>query len=1201
MCRSAPAPADVPDRRTVVAGGQAPNLLPWKENVPAGARFERLGDGRVALTSDKLAAPAWITIPVTAPGLHEVVAEMEDATIGTGLFVADDAGQPVMGVDFVNGTPQNWLAYGLGKPGSPLWGAGLDPDNYAAPCAGKRQWFRLIIGGGLVRFWAGGDGRHWAQGGPPAAQLGPWRSVGIYLQAGEKPRHVKLRSLTVRSLDGILALAPAALHEQAAQAGMAKRNDRDTDLGAWQQRIEESRPGGSDPAAWRFACAIQAIGGNTNPPLLKAIFERLLRDGVEALPTLEAKLDLLRDAAALYDVWTDSQPYAAHWERLGRSLLAEGTSAQFHQFRRAAVTIPLWSQNQRIEAFHWALARDLLLNLYARAKWNDLADWCHTIRFFRRGAEQWGGIPQDQASLEQVLTWVGPEVGIFDAGLTPRGALRSRTRRRALAFPLNRDAYNATAELSGAAEDGLFDDVARMLASVTPPPGEGLVPDFKDPERATSYPAFVRQLVERNPKLRQAMVRHCAPAQRLKIEQTIRGADAAAIEAVTVQFYGTPAAAGAHRWLGDQAMSRGEFEHAGSHYRQAALVADDAEQADLTARLRLASALLGRPAGKPVTVPVAIGDAQVAAADFEAWITQAMQRYQAGTAPATPGRTTPVAALPAAPVEFNLEPWAKFDGDVGLQPQAVPGGAAVADWPARQLGIAVAADVMLVSNRFQVAAFELKSGKRKWTCGLAAEQGPTHAWSMVPMRPVVAGNRVFARLIEKNGRPELACIDLESGKKLWQRAAPGSLVCDPLMVRQRLFALAVDRPEGQFSSQLALVQFDIPSGNLVRRRPLFDLRPEWGPQPRYEATVVNDCIVAVTSGAVFSIDPFEQMLWLRYTPCLPALVEPALAQQYVQAPLVSADRLFLAPPGTRTVECIDPATGRLYWRRVLFDLCRVLDLAGEGLLVQTTGGMMAIEVASGRTLWQQDLPNLLDGWAAGNGLLLCAQRVPQDNLAFFPTLVWLDAATGQVKARSVLWKQRGRQTALGPLVGQGKDLWMFAQVSEAPAPLPPQRDILKLTPGAPAAVARREPPVWTADVAPPLRAAVGMVLPGWALLSAMPDDTNGIRPLWNGAANVLATRTNLASTRLARWVTVPSDGKPRLVVEVGQPAASPMTLEIHAAGKKLAAVPLDAKADAWKTVEVDLSPLAGQTVLVTVVPNAASPGWAYWKRLDLVK
>ena len=146
--------------------------------------------------------------------------------------------------------------------------------------------------------------------------------------------------------------------------------------------------------------------------------------------------------------------------------------------------------------------------------------------------------------------------------------------------------------------------------------------------------------------------------------------------------------------------------------------------------------------------------------------------------------------------------------------------------------------------------------------------------------PVLVGNRICARVLPKSGHPELVCLELDTGKKVWQRGQSGDIVSDPLVVRGRLFAVVVDPPQGPMAAQVMLVEWGLDTGEVLQRRPLFELQSEWAAQQACQAAVAGDRIVAALAGSLFCLDPREQLYWLRQSASVPP-VDGGLARPAV--------------------------------------------------------------------------------------------------------------------------------------------------------------------------------------------------------------------------------------------------------------------------------------------------------------------------------
>ena len=69
LFRSGPAPEEISPAHRIVLDGRQPLALPWKETLPAGARFQKLDDGCVELAAENTAETAMASVATAGPGL----------------------------------------------------------------------------------------------------------------------------------------------------------------------------------------------------------------------------------------------------------------------------------------------------------------------------------------------------------------------------------------------------------------------------------------------------------------------------------------------------------------------------------------------------------------------------------------------------------------------------------------------------------------------------------------------------------------------------------------------------------------------------------------------------------------------------------------------------------------------------------------------------------------------------------------------------------------------------------------------------------------------------------------------------------------------------------------------------------------------------------------------------------------------------
>ncbi len=807
-------------------------------------------------------------------GPCEVVFEVDHPAPGSGVFLADETGRPLGGIEFLTDPRTGWTAFEYGLPGQPPNRSNLNADWYLTPYAAPRQWLRLVAYSNSLTCWTSGDGVHWGRTFSSVWYGGGWRQAGIFVQASrnepaDPTRRIRLRSLQVRQLDGLTGVVPAALRGQAA-ARRAKQTGKPvwSELWSWRRWVGQSMPAGADEAAWRCACSLDALtgDGNCHHDVVVAALQQLLDDGPDRAASFQARIHLLQDAALLLDGYNpeEHRRYLEAWQRVGRAVLPEVNSAGFDLLRRSFATASVPNPERRFDLVAPPLARDWLLVLLGQQQWRELYQWCSRLIFWHqtiRWRQPW---PQGEEPLRRLVEWTLSELGGVRAGPNGHKSIAVEDGwQHGLTVSVNRDAFSAVSDLEAAAGDRLYSDAAQVLAGNAVAPGAGLVPDAADVQLFTSYQTAVKLLFERCPPLQREVAARFKAADELRVREAIAQADQAAMERFVVQYYGTPAAAAAHRWLGDRLLSGGEFSQALGHYRDALSTASPGQRPAIDARIRLAAAMLGLDAGQPIGAPVVLGESEVAPQVFEQWVREMRERYRkAGAAASAPAAVGPF----AAPGPFEPKSRLKIEIDTGADPQQVPGQIKNLDWPARQLALVPAGNVLLAANRFQVAAIDPAAGKTLWTYGLGSNQAQAHLWPLLPMRPAVAGDRVYARLLPKSGHPLVVCLDLASGKKRWECEGPSNLVSDPLPLGERLFALAAEAPPGQLTWQLMWIELDRESGDVLRRKPLVELRSDVAPPWTCQAAVVGQRVVAAVGGVLLAVDSDQNLSWLRPAP-----------------------------------------------------------------------------------------------------------------------------------------------------------------------------------------------------------------------------------------------------------------------------------------------------------------------------------------------
>ncbi|MHB1033743.1 MAG: outer membrane protein assembly factor BamB family protein [Pirellulales bacterium] len=1198
---SIPEPAQNP----VVFQSERPADLPWKSETPGGAELKKLPDGRIELASATPTAPAWAATPIGKPGLYEFIFLVEDASAGTGVFLGDEKTPVRYRLGFFREGQGVTTSFDFLKTDEKRTTATHDVRRAPAPLAGQRQWLRIVFGCTMLKCWTSPDGVHWGGVVEPLRWVfGPFTHVGVFCLDGKSPRSIKLQRIEVRELKTLTDLAPRDLIAKAIVPPAVA-----SPMAVWLETVLEKQPPGAEPGAWRRACAIRTLAEGPSPDLNWPLLEGLLADGLAEPTPLAVKLRLLDEAALLADTlsWPQDIIYFRRYVKLARTLARDGQPRPYSATAAATLSTPVVSFNPTLPTMPEEAVQSELLSAVFEGRWDDVHSVCRRLRFFSqptRPAPQW---PDNREDLRRMVEWAE---GRAAANMPNRaGESPAPTHvpwRHPFIEELNKEGYNVMAEFQAALAGGSFEDACQVICSAGPSSALGLLPDAKDPRLLVSLHDAVATAMHDHPPLQQAMLDKFAPVGRLRVRQAVADGDPLAVEAATIQFYGTEAAADASLWLGDRALSGGDFARAIARYQQAQAHVSASQRVALAARLRLAAAMAGRDPGKPIAEAVQFGDTRLSAAEFEAMIAEVRRNHPGAEPISLPGPSTAGGVAIPAPSGFETRTSARLDGDAGQGASDVPWywQPRRLDWAGSQIATAVTPSLLLVSNRFQVAAYELDTGQRKWQTSLGAEQGRSHAWPFIAMQPVVAGNRFFVRRLLEKG-PELACLHVDAGKVLW-RQRPGDYVAsEPLLVEDGLFALTVTTDRNQ-TLQLYLTRFDLDTGRWSLQQPLAHFNDPGQHQLSCAASMAGDLIVAHLGGTVLACDLSGQIRWLRRQEWMPPVGEGEWPDQRSATPLVDGERVVVSQLMAGNIECLQRATGRLVWRRVLPGLKRLAGPVQGRLVAETPGGLVGLDPATGRPVWFRDVDDLLEAQLCGENGVLYAFREPvrENRERMHVTLVWLDAKTGNKTGQFPLTGLADQVPMFGPVAVSEKRLWgVFGRgVSDV------NRDVVELVPKGdafPGSSAPNRLDRWATHVEVEMRDAAAAALPKWTLLDGAKDKETGLYAEMAGQSAVFATVADKTRpTRLARQLVLPAGAAAKLVMRVGHDPNQKWKLLVKINGATKLEQPINATTtlNGWKDLQVDLAPYAGQTVclLVTQLEDGVVPSRALWKKLDVV-
>jgi outer membrane protein assembly factor BamB len=569
---------------------------------------------------------------------------------------------------------------------------------------------------------------------------------------------------------------------------------------------------------------------------------------------------------------------------------------------------------------------------------------------------------------------------------------------------------------------------------------------------------------------------HFGELGQLRRREAIADDDPSAVEAIAFQFPGTEAAAGAHAWLGDRELSMGHVAQAASHYRDALPDLAPGYRDEALARLRLAEALRGHDVGKPVTVPVNLGEVRMEAAEFEQLV-GTLREARARLHDKANIEQENIASPARCPAwgRYEVKPWAR----ITCRDDVMPEGLERCD---RRFAAVISGDQMIVTDQVRQTAIDLKNGHVRWQQkkpapvvppdkkqaadaakekekdkekGKEKEKKPPplpadFRWSLAPMTPAVDHGRVYVgRLSDQQS--EFVCLDAANGKPLWSAEAIGSAIANVLLIGQELLTITARQP---FGGQLdvILTGFDPASGQMQSQAPLADFRDYCNRALHCRAVAVENKIIACVGGTVICCDLPGRVRWLRrqiFVPppyvSSPNELKTALLwhQQTFSPPLAVDGRVYVTQPGVWGVECLDVDNGRLIWRQPLPEITGLAGRIDQRLVVGATGGLLALDTQTGKVAWRCEISDRLDPILCGSpgGILAMRRETTSDAKgAGRPVLVWIDPETGKVVDECVLKPPTEGAMVCSPIIAHADRQWLIFTVPDKPD----VRDIVEL-------------------------------------------------------------------------------------------------------------------------------------------------------------
>ena len=1144
MYRGDPLPVDGLDNYrspigTAKLASSNPTELDWKVTPDDAVSFEKIPSegkrsGAVELKTTKaLKEPAWASLTIPKAGLCEFIVRVEHADAGTGLCLGAESGTLFDKLSIMIEPKSKRLVVAAPFP----W---LQPTEFTKDTAsglstvyfGPTTWFRIVASAGSFQVWVSHDGRDWSWLGQHNFP-NEWRrieAVRLFSLPGAD-RRLRISHFEVREFKTITALADAALCERVDVTKFQPLLQHD--LSGWLHQVIRTRPEDVPLSAWRRACAVESLRIGPSPTLSLTLLSGLASDGlfgelalaplpldsdaspVEVLErTLERDWHLLAELALLHHLpgYEQGVNFSLLWAAVidkhvtlrneYSSSLRSGPNPNVpaapqrvpqrwivERFLEAMLVQPLWSSNH-MKLFPIDSARRELTSLVHGGRNSDILEGIDRLTFFLTDPHPlqpwWGTIEPIYNHFvwgeTNALLAVDGDTQMRRLTRPQRWKAKNAPMRHPLTQPFSKEAYNLMAEFQAALSSESYGDACQVIGAAASAQMLGFVPDSKEASLLVSFPRAIASAMDDHPALQSTMNEKYGAIARLRVQQAMDVGDVGTLEAATVQFYGTLAAAMSERWLGDRAFAAGQFAQAQSHYIRAKdgfarhSQVQTQETLELEARMQLVASMMGLNDPAVLNSAKAFGDQAISQQQLDALSLEFVSEGGASRSSDVASHRTLMnsksqATSKVPPIQgYRWEPRTKFEGEMGVKPESFSG--ADVDWFARQMAVTVDDDKAYLSNRFQVSCLDLKSGKWIWNAPLRGDVGNTHHWPKVAMAPLVSGPTVFCRRLTSK-RPELHALHKATGELRWRADVKANIVSDLWIARGRLQAFATDA-NALATFELQLLTFDLETGRLLSEVPIVRLLDEAQPSTQAcQVTTRDDLLYFAVSGVVGCCNTQGQTIWLRNQLWQPPALDALRHVRAYDAPLLVGDVLIVTQPGVPVVEALDPANGRVRWSRSASDLQRLVGITTGRLIVETNAGLEAWSPTTGETQWRFRTSDLLDAVllpdASGKSLVAGASTLvsSHDGISFdkshssdqsgkirtkspsesryllvsrsieridyikVPCLAWIDVNTGREVAFHRFDDLSDKLPKLGPMFVAGDKTWAFVRRTKA--------------------------------------------------------------------------------------------------------------------------------------------------------------------------
>ena len=932
----------------------------------------------------------------------EVTLEVSGMTPGTALFFQSPIDNNTMMIALGSHRGQNVLCYSANDRGD------VERRHREGWIVDNRFWVRARFNIDGTRLCASTDGKHFTtfdyrelEGVKSPGREAVFGVMGQY-EAGD--RKATIHSVTLKRFGAleqladpaVLAMVPAIKDDSISKL---------TSFDAAYAQVAANKPAQVAEPAWRVACNVAML----REPMRVSVRQQAAFDAIRAATIAQVRVEKI--SAALCELPTyvalgkedfrsTSYPQLLKlYDDLAMNLWARGQRDQlgrllddFHTIGDLGFHMRWYSPKQAAPGI---LTRLHLFHLWDRARFDDLRQSAMRYEFFARQAHPWIDKNGDDYPVRVLCAWMTAQVGeqladMGEEGEADRYGDRQLPRRFAphpLIVESDRESMNTVSEFLAAVDSKAFDHACRILTRHSLP--DGIAPVDNEGRLFKATYVLLRDMIESNEQLASRIRQQYAAVGLIRLRQALDQGRLDALEALATQFHGTEASRQALSHLADRDLSMGNFFSAAARYDALMEQAIEGDKPTIAAKRRLALAMAGEDAGKPVTQPVLLGSQKLSPGDFEQLVSSLLdERRKSGF---MPDNMRPEEQEAFGPVAVKLSTALDLTAARDLPERA--------GHRIREISYAHKDGVLLVHQHAKLTAYDLVGRRMLWQ---KSESGrDLSSYSAEPATPLIHGSRVYVPFFREK-RTEMTCFDLHKGDVIWRQVFDDAFAGDPIAIGPWLYVFSVRREVGNYGD-IILRRLAPETGESVMARRV--VRVRYGEELFRvgRPQLVSDALVFRAGSSLVSCDLLGSTRWIRRLSLVPPTVDsPLFDFQAMSDFVVDDDRIIVTAPGSPHVVCVSARTGEELWSYLQPRIRRMVARRGDNVIVATVNHLEALDIKTGKLAWQSPLTADYDAvLPAGKDMIVTltldkVETIKNDSDRRARRMDWVSAIDGQV-------------------------------------------------------------------------------------------------------------------------------------------------------------------------------------------------------------